>query len=399
MLLKLAWRMMRTTEPRLAWKLLRNLCWGGIRSIQKFERRTKRNVYFPPFLFLSVANSCNLRCQGCWVSVDAPRAFIPTEELVQLIGEAKRYGNRFFGILGGEPLLHPDLESVFRAHPDCYFQVFTNGQLVTREVAAHWRRLGNVTPLISVEGNEVVSDQRRGGNGVYGRTLRGLEHCVQQRLITGVATSVCRSNLDLVSESWLDRLIQMGVHYCWFYTYRPVGPNPSPELALSPPEQLSVRRFVVEMRKRKPIILVDAYWDEYGRAMCPAAVGLSHHVNPWGEIEPCPVIQFATDTIYDNGSVFRTMTQSRFLDDFRRTTAATTRGCIVLERPDLLHEIVRRHSAADATHRAGPGDGFAELAAMQPRPSQHDPDNQVPEDHWLYRFAKRHWFFGFGAYS
>jgi hypothetical protein len=23
----------------------------------------------------------------------------------------------------------------------------------------------------------------------------------------------------------------------------------------------------------------------------------------------------------------------------------------------------------------------------------------VPEDHWAYRFAKKHWFFGFGAYT
>ena len=42
---------------------------------------------------------------------------------------------------------------------------------------------------------------------------------------------------------------------------------------------------------------------------------------------------------------------------------------------------------------------FAELAAMEPRPSQYDPGNEVPEDHWLYRVAKRYWFFGFGAYS
>jgi MoaA/NifB/PqqE/SkfB family radical SAM enzyme len=399
MLLKLSWRMMRTTTPRLLWKFAYNFGWGGVRSIQKFKRRAKQNVYFPPFLFLSVVNSCNLRCQGCWVSVDAPRAFIPAEELIELIREAKKYGNRFFGILGGEPLLHPDLDAVFKAFPECYFQVFTNGQLVTEEVARKWRQFGNITPLVSVEGNELISDQRRGGTSVYNRTLRGLEHCLKHRLITGVATSVCRSNLDLASEEWLDRLIEMGVHYCWFYTYRAVGPDPSPDLALSPAEQLSVRRFVVEMRKRKPIILVDAYWDEHGQAMCPAVIGLSHHVNPWGEIEPCPVIQFAKETIRDHGGVYKTITESRFLDDFRRTTAAATRGCVVLERPELLQEIVQRHGAADATHRTGPVDGFAELAAMEPRPSQYDPGNEVPEDHWLYRFAKRYWFFGFGAYS
>ena len=36
---------------------------------------------------------------------------------------------------------------------------------------------------------------------------------------------------------------------------------------------------------------------------------------------------------------------------------------------------------------------------MGPLRSQHDPGNEVPEKHWMYRFAKKHWFFGFGAYT
>ena len=34
---------------------------------------------------------------------------------------------------------------------------------------------------------------------------------------------------------------------------------------------------------------------------------------------------------------------------------------------------------------------------MDSRPSQHDPENEIPEKNWFYRFAKKHWFFGFGA--
>ena len=42
---------------------------------------------------------------------------------------------------------------------------------------------------------------------------------------------------------------------------------------------------------------------------------------------------------------------------------------------------------------------LAEVDAMQPRHSQHQPGQEIPEDHWAYRFAKKHWFFGFGAYT
>jgi len=42
---------------------------------------------------------------------------------------------------------------------------------------------------------------------------------------------------------------------------------------------------------------------------------------------------------------------------------------------------------------------MAEMEALEPRHSQHDPENEIPEKHWAYRFAKKYWFFGFGAYS
>jgi hypothetical protein len=90
------------------------------------------------------------------------------------------------------------------------------------------------------------------------------------------------------------------------------------------------------------------------------------------------------------------MNSSPFLRDFRKTAAQATRGCIVLERPDLVKELVERHSAADTTQRKT---ALAEIEALSPRSSQHDPDHEFPEEHWMYRFAKKHWFFGFGAYS
>src|SRR5438132_4704967 len=255
MIFKLATRILRTTDKRLLWKFSWNFGVRGMLSVERFKRRIKRGEYFPPFLYLSIINSCNLRCQGCWVDVEAPREMIDLTTLSNMIENAKRRaGNSYFGILGGEPFLHPQLLDIFAAHPDCYFQVFTNGQLITNEVAGELRKIGNVTPLISIEGTQIVSDQRRGRLNVLNKSLEGIENCRRNRLITGVATSVCQSNIEeLVTESWLRRLIAMGVHYAWFHTYRVVGPNPHPELALRPEQVLRVRRFVVEMRSKLPI--------------------------------------------------------------------------------------------------------------------------------------------------
>jgi hypothetical protein len=94
-------------------------------------------------------------------------------------------------------------------------------------------------------------------------------------------------------------------------------------------------------------------------------------------------------------SVFR---DSEYLADFRKAAAGATRGCIVLERPDIVKELVLKHAAKDTTHREE-GAGMAELEAMTARNSQYNPGNEIPEEHWMYRFAKKHWFFGFGAYG
>src|SRR5581483_11583853 len=145
-------------------------------------------------------------------------------------------------------------------------------------------------------------------------------------------------------------------------------------------QQLQARRFVVEMRAKKPIIIVDAYYDGEGRALCPAATGISHHINPWGDIEPCPIVQFTRESIHsseaDSRSLRDKFVQSSFLHDFRALSQSTTRGCIVLERPDLLKQLVEKHGARDATVR---GTALAELAAMQVRTSQYNPRQKIPE--------------------
>ena len=396
MLPTLIYRTLRSSDPKCLWKFAWNFGFKGMLSVEKFKRRIKRGEYFPAFLHLSIINTCNLRCQGCWVDVAAKDA-IDLAALNRTILDAKRHGNSFFGILGGEPFLHPQLLDLLAAHPDCYFQIFTNGQLITEKTAARLREMGNSTPLISIEGREFVSDERRGKKEVYARTLRGLRHCVEAGLLTGVATSVCRSNIDeLLTEDWLRELIQQGVHYAWYHGYRPVGPLPNYDLALSAEQLVRVRRFVAETRARLPIAIVDAYYDHAGQALCPMSTGISHHIGPRGDIEPCPIIQFAAEDIHDPRGLYETMRQSAFLKDFRELSAHHTRGCVVLERPDLVREIVRKHGAHDTTAR---GTAMAELETMTPRFSQWLPGEEVPEKHWMYRLAKKYWFYDFNAYK
>ncbi|MDG2184375.1 MAG: radical SAM protein [Mariniblastus sp.] len=398
MYFRMAKRMLLETDKRLLWKLFWNMGIKGLGSVQKHKKRLRNGQFFPPYLYISIINSCNLRCQGCWVDVAHKQQKIDVAALNRTIHTAKKMGNSFFGLLGGEPFMHKELFEVLEAHPDAYFQVFTNGHFITDEVAKRLRKCGNVTPLVSVEGSEIISDERRGKAGVFSDTMRGLQNCLDNRVMTGVCTSLCQTNFDdLLTEQWVDRLIDMGVMYTWFHIYRPVGPESSPDLALTPDQQRQAREFVVEMRCKKPIIVIDAYYDADGNALCPAATGFTHHINPWGDIEPCPIIQFSKESIHDERPLDEVFNESAFLTDFRKTAASSTRGCIALERPDLIAALVDRHDASDSTARKT---AMAELQAAARHPSQYAPDMKpIPERSWAYRIAKKIAYHEYGVYS
>lgn len=391
-------RMLIEPDKRALAKFAWNFGWKGMRAVSRFEKRMARGAdFFPAFLFISVTDQCNLSCQGCWVTPASPRRELDLETLDRVIRQAKAQGSFFFGILGGEPLLHKGLFELLGRHPDSYFLLFTNGTLITDAIAKEMRRLGNVSPLISIEGTREVSDVRRGGTNVYERTLAGLEQCRRHRLVIGAATSICQSNRkELASDAFLRKLAGLGVHYLWYYIYRPVGPNPTPELALSPEQVVELRRFIVESRTRVPLMVVDAYWDHEGKALCPAAVGMAHHIGPGGDVEPCPPIQFARDNIRDGRPLAELFRDSSFLKSFREFSSSTTRGCVIMEDPARLQAFLKAQQAVDSSGR---GTAYQELALMKAHTSHHVPGSEIPERCPGYRFAKKYWFFGFGAYG
>ena len=197
-------------------------------------------------------------------------------------------------------------------------------------------------------------------------------------------------------KEFIDELVERGVHYLWYYIYRPVGPHPKPELSLTPEQVTKLRKFMVEARLKSPIAIVDAYWDHDGNALCPAAVGIGHHISPAGYVEPCPPLQLAGDNIGDGKDIYNIISNSSFLKEFRESVAAKTRGCVIMEHPEMLEAMLEKDGVVDSSGR---GAFKQELSCMGCATSHHVPGCEIPEKSWAYRFAKKNWFFGFGAYG
>jgi MoaA/NifB/PqqE/SkfB family radical SAM enzyme len=383
------------TDRRCRNKFISNMVWKGFLGFRKFKQRKMRGELFPAFQFISVTNDCNLKCQGCWVSTNGKKEYLDIEKIHAVIEESKKQGSYFFGILGGEPLIYKQLFDIFEKHPDCYFQLFTNGTLFNQKVALRLRKLANVSPLFSFEGDEQIADIRRGGHNIYNQTIDAINTSVGNKLITGVAISVCKSNIEMaLSDKFIQMLHNLGVIYIWYYIYRPAGESPNYELSLSGDEILRLRRFLVEGRSKYPVVLIDSYWRADGEPFCPAAEGLSHHINASGNIEPCPVIQLACDNITD-GHLKQVYEDSQFLSDFRKSILQKTKGCVLMEDPLWLKEFSEKHQALNTSNRLNM------LQEFEAAPSvfSHGSVPSIPEKNLIYRLAKKTAFFGMGAYG
>jgi MoaA/NifB/PqqE/SkfB family radical SAM enzyme len=371
------------------------MVWKGFLGFRKFKQRKKRGELFPAFQFISVTNDCNLKCQGCWVSTTGEKEHLDIEKIHAVIEESKKQGSYFFGILGGEPLIYKQLFDIFEKHPDCYFQLFTNGTLFNHKVALRLRKLANVSPLFSFEGDEQIADIRRGGHNIYNQTIDAIKTSAGNKLITGVAISVCKSNIEMaLSDKFINMLHDLGVIYIWYYIYRPAGESPNYELSLSGDEILRLRRFLVEGRSKYPVVLIDSYWRADGEPFCPAAEGLSHHINASGNIEPCPVIQLACDNVTD-GNLKQVYEDSQFLSDFRKSILQKTKGCVLMEDPLWLKDFSEKHQALKTSTRLNMLQDFE----AAPTVFSHGSVPSIPEKNLIYRLAKKTAFFGMGAYG
>ncbi|MGL4943713.1 MAG: radical SAM/SPASM domain-containing protein [Thermoguttaceae bacterium] len=399
-LLKLCWRGVTEVSWRLSFKAVWLWVFGGLIGLWAWRRRLRRGEHFPPFLFFAVTGKCPLRCRGCWID---DRREISPEIIDAAIESAATQSVFFHTLLGGEPLLYPHLWDIIARHKRCYFQIITAGQSLDSKTVAKIKKLGNVSPLVSIDGLETTNDNRRGA-GTYERAIDGCRELQRQRLLYGVACVVTAENLDeVVTTEFVKQFIDLGAMYLWFYVFRPVGGSPSPELCLSAEQLVTLRTRLLALRRRMPIVLIDTYWDAEGRAVCPASRGMGYHIGPSGSIEPCPPLACCRETVYDNGGdIAKTIRDSTFLPAFgefvRERFSSERQGCVILSHPKELAAFFRQHSATDTSGR----DLISELEHADTHPS-HDQSavagGEIAEDFWFYRILKRTLFLGMGAYG
>lgn len=336
----------RCSKPCLD-KFARNLIVNEfIAAAPQREEFHSRFGFDPPFfIVLSPTMRCNLACYGCYAGEYERGRELDGELIHRVLREAQEMGVYFVTVSGGEPFIRPDLLDILAAHKDQYFQVYTNGTLIDREMAQALSRLGNVLPAISVEGWEKETDARR-GPGAYRKILETMSNLRQEGVLFGFSATATRQNSEvIISDEFVDFLAQQGCFIGWFFNYVPIGKSPDMDLMPTPQQRIHRRRRLTELRPRVPVILVD-FWND-GPLVGGCIAGDRYlHINNRGDVEPCVFIHFSVDNIREKP--LSEILNSEFFHAFRRRqpySANFFRPCMVIDHPHLLRQVVEQTGA------------------------------------------------------
>jgi len=219
------------------------------------------------------------------------------EEMDSLFRQAETLGVGFFVVTGGEPLLRTGLTELMTRHRKLIFLLFTNGSYIDRSWAKTIGRSDNVIPILSLEGTEKETDERR-ERGVHEQVMKSMSYLKEAGAFFGFSAMVTRKNLHVVSQEFFyDDLIRRGCRIGFCIGYVPSGVNADFDLVPTPKEQEEFRQRILDFQARKQLLLVHMPDDEYEQGVCMAAGRGFLHVNAQGFVEPCPFAHLASHSL------------------------------------------------------------------------------------------------------
>jgi MoaA/NifB/PqqE/SkfB family radical SAM enzyme len=337
----------RKCREKLAINFFYNATFVGRSKRIRFAK--KHNTTTPFFFVISPTMRCNLKCVGCYAAQYKKKADLPCQILDRIFREAKKTGIYFITVSGGEPFIRKDLLRLFRKHNDIYFQVFTNGTLIDRKLARNLANLGNIAPVISIEGLEEETEQRR-GKGIFNKVIEAMDNLERAGVIFGFSAMPTSRNWQIIaSDRFYEFLIDQGCSFGWLFQYIPIGRDPDLELMMTPEQRLAIRKKVREIRNKHPIFIAD-FWNDGDYVQgCLAAARDEHgyfHINTNGDIEPCVFVHFAQDNIkkiYARGGHLWDAWNSKFFNEIRAGQPWNKdhrMPCMIIDNPQGLRKAI-----------------------------------------------------------
>ncbi|MDZ7822005.1 MAG: SPASM domain-containing protein [Candidatus Marinimicrobia bacterium] len=182
-----------------------------------------------------------------------------------------------------------------------------------------------------------------------------MRHLRKHKVPFGFSTCYHRNNTENVgSDAYIDKMVEEGALFGWYFTYIPLGRDADTRLIATPQQREYMYHRVREIRKHKPIFVLDFWNDgEYVKG-CIAGGRQYLHINANGDVEPCAFIHYSNTSIHGQ-SLLEALKNSLFKEYKKHQPCNPNllRPCPMFDNPELLVEMVHKSNAV-STHPAEP---------------------------------------------
>ncbi len=338
-------------NPGQAWAFLRTIKWLR-RAAKKRAHWKEQGVPVPPIIIFSITNECNLNCNGCYAqALHNPSAKeLDDNELERIFKEAGDLGVSFFVVAGGEPFMRPALLDITEKYPEMIFLVFTNGLLIDDPILTRLTGQRNVIPLVSLEGFEEETDNRR-GEGTYVRVLQLMEKMKKRNMFFGASLTLTEPTFEiLTSTSYVENLADIGCKFFLYLEYTPILPE-TEHLILSSEQREELMRRMENYRRRYPALFIAVPGDEAVEGGCLSSGRGFVHINARGDLEPCPYAPFSDVNLKTNA--LKDALRSRLLEELRKHSEelrVDQGGCVLWKKREWVKSLLDPKDSGANSH-------------------------------------------------
>ena len=238
---------------------------------------------------------CNLKCQHCFAGAFEGKISdykMTMDDIRKVAGQADEAGVFMINLIGGEPLVWPDLRDIIETLDPKRFKISitTNGWNLTKERAKELAGMGVDRVCVSVDSFFADEhDNFRGVAGSHARATAAVLNSLAAGIVTQVATCVTHQNLRSEGITklleWTDKL---GV-YMDLPAAAPCGKWLGKTDMLITEEDA---KYIRDLRKKYPLVRRDIFPSPGLQGGC-FAVKQTLYIIPTGDVLPCLFIHIS----------------------------------------------------------------------------------------------------------
>ncbi len=321
------------------------------KAAEKRRKAEEAGEHIPPFLIASITSNCNLHCAGCYSRANhackdsAPVNQLTAQEWQKIFDEANDIGVGFILLAGGEPFIRRDIITIAAKTPDILFPIFTNGTMVDDEYLKLFDKNRNLVPILSIEGGEETTDNRR-GKGVYEKLNTSMKRMKDAGVLFGASVTVTTENMrEVLSDEFVNQMYGKGAKAIIYVEFVPVTEE-AKHLAPGDEERKFIKSELMRLRvEHDDMVLISFPGDEKTSGGCLAAGRGFFHINSHGGAEPCPFSPYSDLNVKEIGlkgamssPLFQKIKEQELLMEDHAG------GCVLFERREQVEAILANSS-------------------------------------------------------